>query len=170
MWWVYGAPPNENQRQSILRAANEMGCVLQLINIARDVKEKTPGSAEIYVPKVWFEGQVDGLHLSDWEKLKNQTNLDAFPYQLVAEKLLEIAHQYQLRNKIRSRFLPPSTSSSSSSDASYTPDHKLSSEKHLHSTDSSGGRKKHEIGIRHTVRWNGDRVFLYSVSATTWSL
>ncbi|KNE90739.1 hypothetical protein PSTG_15845 [Puccinia striiformis f. sp. tritici PST-78] len=185
MWWVYGAPPNENQRQSILRAANEMGCVLQLINIARDVKEDAR-IGRIYVPKVWFEGQVDGLHLSDWENLKNQTNLDTFPYQLVAEKLLEIAHQYQLRSKdainqlppafrpgiraatkvyieigdkIRSRFLPPSTSSSSSSDASYTPDHKLSSEKHLHSTDSSGGQK-HEIGIRHTVRWNGDRVFL----------
>nr|QJQ72303.1 bi-functional lycopene cyclase/phytoene synthase [Puccinia graminis f. sp. tritici] len=105
MWWVYGASENEIERQSILRAANEMGCALQLINIARDVKEDAKIS-RIYVPKVWFEGQVDGLRLADWENLKNQTGLESFPYEIVAGKLLEIANQYQARSKQAIERLP----------------------------------------------------------------
>ncbi|WAQ84231.1 hypothetical protein PtA15_4A684 [Puccinia triticina] len=105
MWWVYGASENEIERQAILRAANEMGCALQLINIARDVKEDAK-IGRIYVPKIWFEGQVDGLRLTDWENLKNQTELETFPYEIVAEKLLEIANQYQAQSREAIERLP----------------------------------------------------------------
>lgn len=105
MWWVYGAPDNVDERHSILRAANEMGCALQLINIARDVKEDAK-IGRIYVPKVWFEGQVEGLHLQDWVNLKNQSEMETFPYEIVAGKLLEIANQYQARSREAIERLP----------------------------------------------------------------
>ncbi|PLW29418.1 hypothetical protein PCASD_20374 [Puccinia coronata f. sp. avenae] len=98
MWWVYGAPGSEKERNWILRAANEMGCALQLINIARDVKEDAK-IGRVYVPKVWFEGEVAGLSMADWENLKNQTELETFPYDMVAGKLLHMATQYQAQSK-----------------------------------------------------------------------
>lgn len=105
MWWVYGAPESSKERESILSAANEMGCALQLINIARDIKEDAR-SGRIYVPKVWFEGQVDGLKMSDWMNLKDKVELEKFPYEIVAQKLLDIAHHYQNRSRNSIERLP----------------------------------------------------------------
>ncbi|MBW0530426.1 hypothetical protein O181_070141 [Austropuccinia psidii MF-1] len=106
MWWVYGAPQDENQRESILCAANEMGCALQFINIARDIKEDAK-IGRVYIPRLWFEGQLDGLGLNDLEKLKKCQDLDQFPYEIVAEKLLKLANDYQTRSQAAIERLPP---------------------------------------------------------------
>lgn len=112
MWWVYGAPKDEGERRAILSAADQMGCALQLINIARDVKEDAK-MGRIYVPKVWFEEGEEkekkiegGLRLKDWNDLKQQVNLESFPYEIVAERLLEIADRYQLESKRAIERLP----------------------------------------------------------------
>lgn len=132
MVWVYFSHfPNINSRTSssiqsfqdvdfqesrckILEKANNTGVALQLINIARDIREDAEKLGRVYIPIEWFNSEcnlpsimpkIDSerfvkpspMHLSlllDASLSKSKVNLNNFPYATYTAHLLELANNY----------------------------------------------------------------------------
>lgn len=101
MWAAEGGPTDAAQRADILARANDMGVALQLVNIARDLRDDGR-VGRVYVPADWLTGnQRDRLLAPD------QQPDFAFAVPLL-ERLLALAADYRARSLDAIEALPAS--------------------------------------------------------------
>ncbi|EGG10156.1 uncharacterized protein MELLADRAFT_94543 [Melampsora larici-populina 98AG31] len=132
--------------KSILSASNDMGVALQLVNIARDIKEDAK-NGRIYLPTCWFKSSDEPLKPLHLELLKSAQSdqLNQFPYAIAAEKLLLLAKDYQLKSKFAIDNLPKS----------FRPGVRAATEVYL----EIGHKLKSTFNNSYS-QWNGERVYL----------
>lgn len=136
---------------SILKASNDMGVALQLVNIARDIREDAK-NGRIYLPTSWFkspEGPLKPFHL---ELLRSATidQLDRFPYAIAANQLLLLASTYQSKSKFAIDNLPKS----------FRPGVRAATEVYLEIGNKLKFTLNNPYYYNHSIHWNGERVYL----------
>ncbi|KAG0151036.1 hypothetical protein CROQUDRAFT_651553 [Cronartium quercuum f. sp. fusiforme G11] len=142
MWAVEGSAAPD--RATILTAANDMGVALQLVNIARDIREDAT-AGRVYLPTAWFtpSGPLTPAHL---EILRTGgAALEKFPYGIAADRLLQLAASHRTLSAIAIERLP----------VAFRPGVRAATEVYL-----AIGAKLRAAYATPDSAWTGQRVFL----------
>ncbi|KAH9818114.1 Squalene/phytoene synthase-domain-containing protein [Melampsora americana] len=145
---------SNNNLKSILMASNDMGVALQLVNIARDIREDAQ-NGRIYLPTSWFkstEGPLKPIHLSLLKSAQTD-DLNQFPYSIAVNQLLSLASKFQSQSKFAIENLPKSFRPGvrAATEVYLEIGHKLQSFTTLNHPSSFHSNQLH---------WKGERVYL----------